>query len=295
MNVSIILPMYNPHRGWCDELIQNTGAVENAIGHFAAVTYILVNDGSLPETVAPADIQKLKKSVPNLHYIERTKNQGKGYSVREGMSAADDSTYYIYTDFDFPFGAQSIFDTIKTLESGVDVVAGRRNDSYLEALQCCKRYCLTHTVRMINRSLLNLNGHDAQAGLKGFNSRGHAVFLKTTINSFLFDTEFLAMVKCCRLNLADVEVTLADGIAMSKKRMRVLVREGLHLTFLFWRSFFKFNYALKGIHEEIRDSMFSPTVWWNGSNLNRSGAEVQMLQIYSYGVRPCNVLSRLAK
>jgi len=38
-----------------------------------------------------------------------------------------------------------------------------------------------------------------------------------------------------------------------------------------------------------------PPVCWNGSNLKRSGSEVQSLQRYSYGVRPCNGLSRLAK
>jgi hypothetical protein len=36
-------------------------------------------------------------------------------------------------------------------------------------------------------------------------------------------------------------------------------------------------------------------IWWIGSRMNRSGSEVQTLQMYSYGVRRPRVLSRRAK
>ena len=253
MKVSIVLPVHNPHPGWCDELIRNIKAVEAATGRYAATDYILVNDGSQDGFILPDEIHKLTAALPSLRCLSRKHNKGKGFSLREGMNAAEPSTYYIYTDFDFPFGTQSIVDTLKALEAGADVIAARRNDSYLEALQCCKRYFLTHLVRQLNRSLLGLNGHDAQAGLKGFNQRGLAVFLRTRINSFLFDTEFLSMVNLCGLTLSDVEVTIADGITMSKKRLSVLVREGAHLTLLLIRSLLKFRYALEGIYEDINE------------------------------------------
>ncbi len=41
--------------------------------------------------------------------------------------------------------------------------------------------------------------------------------------------------------------------------------------------------------------MFSPGIWWIGLTMNRSGSEVQIFAMYSYGVRPLSVLSRRAK
>jgi hypothetical protein len=35
--------------------------------------------------------------------------------------------------------------------------------------------------------------------------------------------------------------------------------------------------------------MFSPTVYWNGVTVKRPDSEVRILQIYSYGMSPCNV------
>ena len=40
--------------------------------------------------------------------------------------------------------------------------------------------------------------------------------------------------------------------------------------------------------------VFSPGIWWIGFKMHRSGSEVQILQMYSYGVRPLSVLRRRA-
>ena len=37
--------------------------------------------------------------------------------------------------------------------------------------------------------------------------------------------------------------------------------------------------------------MLSPDICWNGLSVNRSGFFVQSSQMYSYGIRPLNVLS----
>ena len=41
--------------------------------------------------------------------------------------------------------------------------------------------------------------------------------------------------------------------------------------------------------------VFSPGIWWIGLRMNRSGSDVQVLQMYSQGVRPCSGLSLRAK
>jgi hypothetical protein len=41
--------------------------------------------------------------------------------------------------------------------------------------------------------------------------------------------------------------------------------------------------------------MFTPGVFWSGFRVNRCGSFAQSLQMYSYGVMPLSVLSRLAK
>ena len=67
---------------------------------------------------------------------------------------------------------------------------GKREDNYDQRLSFMRRLA-SNACNYLNKTLLNLPYKDVQSGLKGMNAVGRALLLKTTINRFLFDTEFI--------------------------------------------------------------------------------------------------------
>lgn len=254
MKLDVVMPIYNPVAGWAEIMCLQLRELTELFGQMkmAELHFILVNDGSKKSLISETDIAQIHKFFPQLEYLSYEQNQGKGYALRYGVAAAD-GDYVIYSDYDFPFGVQSIWNVFQLLHAGADIVAALRDQTYSDALNCDKRRNITSFVRSVNRVLLRLKDHDAQAGLKGFNHRGRAVFLRTQIRSFLFDTEFIAMASSIGgMNIQDMPVSIAPGIVMSKKSFRVLLREGLHLGVLVLRALGKFKIALRGIQNELK-------------------------------------------
>lgn len=250
MKLSFIFPIYKPHEAWEKSFLNNLQHLKNELNDVPSYEFILVNDGSPKGAILQQDMNMLCAAVPELIYIDYPENRGKGYAVRLGVQKAV-GDLIVYTDFDFPFGRQSVLNVIQELRQGADIVAGYRDISYINALNCPKRSTITRGLRFVNR-FLGLKDYDAQAGLKGFNYRGKSVFLRTAINSFLFDTEFLIMALRFPLKIRNVHVSIDDGIVMSKKPFSVLIREMFHLGCLTIRSIGGFKLTLKGVQDEIR-------------------------------------------
>ncbi len=251
MKLDIVLPAYNPHPGWAHDVAASVRDTIRILGSKVDIRFILVNDGSKQGPFSEKDIAEILEWTPHFKIVNSFPNQGKGFALRRGVEEAD-GDFVIYTDYDFPFGVESIVHIYDALAKGADVVAALRDETYANALKCDKRRNITYFLRWINRVFLRLKDHDAQAGLKGFNQRGRAIFLRTTIKSFLFDTEFIAMAETCKVRVDDVHVTIAEGIVMSKKRLPVLIRETYHLGKLILRSMCHFCFSLRGIKDEIQ-------------------------------------------
>ena len=81
------------------------------------------------------------------------------------------SSITLYTDYDFPYEADSICRMVEWLESGYDVVIAVRNHTYYTHLST-RRKIMSYASRILNFTLLGLTHTDAQGGLKGFNQRG---------------------------------------------------------------------------------------------------------------------------
>jgi hypothetical protein len=78
---------------------------------------------------------------------------------------------------------------------------------------------------------------DTQSGLKGFNQKGKEVFLKTHINSFLFDMEFVVLASRRKdLRLAKIQVHVRDGISFSQMSWKTIKQELLSFQNIFSRS-----------------------------------------------------------
>ena len=220
--LDLILPCWNPSGQWVESLIRHYHEVTTLMGQ-VPVQLILVNDGS-QKNFTQQHIAWLEAAIPGIIVVSYTRNRGKGYAVREGVKRSQHA-YQIYTDLDFPFGVQAVKETYDRLQQGLDVVAGERGAAYLRELPR-KRRAITRISRFLNRILLDLKVEDAQAGLKGFNAYGRNILLKTRIDGFLYDSEFLYHAgQRPQVKIGAIAVSCRPGIQFSSFRMKLLLKE----------------------------------------------------------------------
>ena len=191
-----------------------------------SVRMILVNDGSTAN-VTEASLNKLRNAVPNLHYVSYDHNQGKGEALRQGVQAAN-APLMLFTDIDFPYTIPSMVAVYEALQGGADVALGYRNTAYYEKVPWFRKQ-LSKFLRFMLKRVLRLAITDTQCGLKGFNQRGREQFLRTSINRFLFDLEFVMLTsRQAEMETRPVQVALRDDVTFSKVNGRILLREAIN-------------------------------------------------------------------
>lgn len=238
--LDIVLPCYNPIQNWAQNIINSVNNLTNLLPDTQFYVY-LVNDGS-SKGILEEDLNLLRQQLPAFTYINYPDNQGKGHALREGVKQINHD-FCIYTDIDFPYTEDSFINIYEELRSGrADIVVGVRDEAYYANVPPT-RVKISKTLRFFARKMLTLPVNDTQAGLKGFNRRGREAFLKTTINRYLFDLEFLFMAaKGRKLKIKPVNVTLKPGIVFSKMNSKILMTEGYSFVKLFLsRPFSKFQ------------------------------------------------------
>lgn len=115
----------------------------------------------------------------------------------------------------------------KLLESG-GVVAGFREPNYYKNVPFSRRL-LSKTLRFVLEKGLRLPVSDSQCGLKGFDRTGRDLFLKTRIDRFLFDLEFLRMAaRTPDLPVSTVAVELREGVVFSRIGWKILLAESVN-------------------------------------------------------------------
>lgn len=190
-------------------------------GALAAV--IVVNDGS-NVGFEDAVVERLMAEVSGAKLIEYPKNKGKGFAVRAGVRSSD-ADLQIYTDVDVPYEENSLVRFYELLAAGeADVVVASRGESYYESLSGFRRI-LSKSLRWLNGLLFELKIKDTQGGLKGFNSKGKAVFLQTQVNRYLFDLEFIQKASKSGLRISAMDVSLKPDIILPAISPVVLLKE----------------------------------------------------------------------
>ena len=230
--LSVVMPAYNEENSI--EQIVNLVLARPEVGEL-----IIVNDASTDNTWEKLQVFK---DNPIVKLINIEKNQGKGYSLRHLVTHAS-GDYQVYTDGDFPFGEESVLNCFRELLAGADVVMGRRNNSYSKALTPFRKL-LSGGLKMLNSLLCGLPEEiqDTQAGLKGFNRTGRELFLKTTVKTFVFDTEFILISQQEKVKIVPVDVQLRPGLKLSSMGFRVMFRELWCFLKVLWKVRIKKSY-----------------------------------------------------
>jgi len=220
-----IIPCYNPDEGWEYIIVEKYLELKNRLTS-AEIGFVIVNDGST-YGVDKGIIDFLNSRISNLQLIQCKRNHGKGYALRKGVEALK-GDYFIYTDIDFPYTIESIITIYNRLIEGADVVIGIREPSYYKKVPM-RRAIISKGVKKLIKYLLKTDITDTQCGLKGFNEKGKQVFLRTTINRFLFDMQFVQIASHePSLNLKLQTVYTREGVLFSHMNAKVLLGESFN-------------------------------------------------------------------
>ncbi len=232
--LDIVLPCYNPAPGWVQQITQAYAQLSKLLPE-TRIHIILVNDGSV-KGISDADIMQLQQDIPACQYHAYTQNTGKGHALRTGVSKST-ADYIIYTDVDFPYTIDSIFRVYNALyQNQCDIAAGVKDAAYYAHVPPVRRF-ISKVLRFLTASVLRLHISDTQCGLKGFNQKGKALFVRTQINRYLFDLEFIYLAsRAQQLTLVPIPVTLRDDVQFSSMRFRTLSQEAWNFIKIVMRS-----------------------------------------------------------
>lgn len=218
--LSIILPYYNPLPEWSRQVALTYEQLRAQLGFPPEL--ILINDGST--RLAESELEYLKSTIPALQLTGYADNQGKGAALRYGIGAASGERL-IYTDIDFPYTVESFLSIWEALQSH-DIAIGIKDTSYYQHLPKA-RVRISKLLRKMIGFFFRMPVTDTQCGLKGFNQKGKAIFLRTSIKRYLCDLEFVYLSYRAkpRLNITARPVKLREGVAFGKMKTRVLLAE----------------------------------------------------------------------
>lgn len=229
-DLAIILPMYNPEINWTKKLTNSIIILKSIFKNYN-IKIVVVNDGSDVDIVNK--IKMLQINCDCIKYIHNNINLGKGYAIKTGIKNIS-AKYYIYSDWDFPFGEKILYNFFKLQnENKFDLILSKRNKSYFKILPK-ERLFISKFLIFISFFIFHLNLYDAQAGLKAVNENGKNLLLKTKINSFIFEVEFIQSAIKKKLRIMEIEVAPKSNIEFSNFGLKTLKLEIKNLVRLFF-------------------------------------------------------------
>jgi len=222
MVASLVLPCYNPAPGWEQVVFSNFRSFCSGVGE--EVELIIVLDGE-NGNVTNEQLSFLTAQIKSLTIVRYQDNRGKGYAIRQGVgkSAGD---LILYTDIDFPYTQESMLNVYgKLKQDECDVAIGVKNDGYYAQVPPVRRY-ISRYLQFFVKLFLSMPVTDTQCGLKGFKRSVAPLFLRTTIDRYLFDLEFVRnCYKSKQYRIQPIPVTLNENVHFRKMNFRILLPE----------------------------------------------------------------------
>lgn len=231
-SLTIVLPCYNPDANWHINIKQQLVEILPQISH-DPIEILVINDGS--KLAIDKEFSLLKASFPNCKLLSYAINKGKGYAIREGVKNAT-GDIIIYTDIDFPYTVQSFLTMVHQLENH-DLIIGTRDDSYFHHIPKTRAF-ISRGLKFLIKKTFKLPTSDTQGGLKGFRKSLQPVFLKTGINRYLFDLEFIYLAAKQNYNIGIYPIELRQETIVRKTNLKVIFKEFMNLFQLLIRSKF---------------------------------------------------------
>jgi glycosyltransferase involved in cell wall biosynthesis len=228
--LNIVVPFYKPHPGWEDFFIESVRELEKEL-YEVSFSIILVNDGTTGEIDG---LEKVLNSSQKIKYFALDTNRGKGFAIRYGISK-EEADYYFYTDLDFPFGHEPIIRAYSLLKtSGMSLVIGIRQRAYFKMLPI-ERECISYMLKWFSSVITGFRLKDTQAPMKAMDNLARKVLLETTINSFMFDFEFLLNCWRKKIPFGEIPITPRERITFTDFKIKFLKKQFIDMIKVIFR------------------------------------------------------------
>lgn len=202
-HLSVIIPAYNEEK----RLPSTLESVHNFLSASEQTfEIIVVDDGSSDGTKEV--VKAFAEGHCGVRLLSHSPNQGKGFSVREGMLKAD-GDLLLLDDAD---GASPISELVRlknAIENGADIAIGSRakpgDETVVNALSHRKH--IGNTFNVIVQSLLLKGIQDTQCGFKLFKrDAAKDLFSIGKLNRYAFDVEILYLARLKGYEIAEVPI-----------------------------------------------------------------------------------------
>lgn len=234
---SLVLPAYNPGPAIEQTWLSIREFLDFRAKHADPWEALIVLDGCTDGT--QERLARLAENQPSrIRVVGYTKNRGKGYAVRTGLSAALGAVR-IFTDVDLAYPFQDILRVAAAIRSGAEVAIGSRThpESRLELPARILGYAYRRSLQgklfgSIARLLLPISLHDTQAGLKGMTAAvAEGLLPHLRCDGFGFDCELLTACAC--MGIRPVEVPVC--VQYDDRTSTTSPRSGLQMLRELWR------------------------------------------------------------
>ncbi|MBI4252739.1 glycosyltransferase [Candidatus Uhrbacteria bacterium] len=214
--VSVVIPAYNEEREISPVVMS---AVRYLRERWANAEIIVVDDGSTDTTAE--QLRSLILTYPMVRAITHDQNRGKGASVRDGVHATR-GALILFMDADGSTPIESFDAFVPYLGKTADIVIGSRylKESSIIRKQPWCRVLLGRIGNLIIQLVLLENIKDTQCGFKAFtHESAHALFRKSAINRWGFDTEILTLAQYMGYTIKEIPIQWHDSVTR-KSRLR---------------------------------------------------------------------------
>lgn len=227
---SVVIPAYNEHRRIGETLRRILDYVHQERW---SAEIVAVDDGSRDDTAQI--IGGFAAKNPEVRLVSNPGNQGKGYSVRNGMLNAK-GQFLLFTDADLSSPIEESRKLFAALDAGADVAIGSRwlDPTLQTQRQPLKRRIYSRAFNLYMRLMLGLPFRDTQCGFKAFTREAaEIIFPRQQIRRWGFDPEIIYIARKMKLKVVEVPVIwghderstihpLKDGLRMGTEVLRVV-------------------------------------------------------------------------
>ncbi len=239
IEISIIIPAYNSQKYVTYVIDRVAELLKREKVEFEV---IVVCDGCTDATQKFAE-NAAKKHQGDVRVFAYTKNRGKGFAVRYGMTRARGNILG-FIDCDKEIDAKSINKLLEVFyKKNADIVVGSKRHKDSKVVYPVLRRLISLSYYFLVRLLFNLRVSDTQAGIKIYKSQ---VFKKIksqlSIDGFAFDIEMLALARksgFTKLFEAPIYVNLGHLNDASILKSFRIIKESLYMFWDTLRLFFR--------------------------------------------------------
>lgn len=208
MILSIVIPFYNEEKrlNHGKNLIENITYICSSLKH--SVEFVLVDDGSLDNTVKILDKVKETLNKNHISIVKYAPNRGKGYAVKQGVLNCKGKKI-ITMDADFSIDITEIPRFMEILDS-YDVAVGSKKHMLTKTRKKQKipRRILGKGYTLITNWFMGLNFTDITCGFKAFKSdAAKNIFSRQSINRWAYDSETLFVAKKLKYSIKELPVS----------------------------------------------------------------------------------------